>query len=193
FPERLRIPSKAHLPEVTLLGAGVRKVSFLRVKVYSIGFYADLNNPRIKAVSQFTSDMTPEQKIEHVVDNTTCLIRIVPVRTTNFTHLRDAFVRALYQRLSIAQKNQVMFSQEEIYNITTGISSVRTLFPNRTLEKGTPLDIVVTPPMPDNPRALIFRDLGAVMGSWVTTEFVLHYFSEDAPSPPVCFARRHAF
>ena len=60
FPTTLRIPSRFPLPEYTLLGVGVRKVrtlrfsttrwlalkfpkvSFLNVKVYSVGFYADL-------------------------------------------------------------------------------------------------------------------------------------------------------
>lgn len=48
FPTTLRIPSKGALPEFTLIGVGVRFVSFLRIKVYSAAFYADLTDPNLK-------------------------------------------------------------------------------------------------------------------------------------------------
>lgn len=48
FPKTINIPSKIRIPTMTLLGVGVRRVSVLKVKVYSIGFYADLNNPDLK-------------------------------------------------------------------------------------------------------------------------------------------------
>jgi hypothetical protein len=47
FPKILNIPSTIPLPTYTLLGLGVRTVSFLGIKVYSVGFYADLGNPRL--------------------------------------------------------------------------------------------------------------------------------------------------
>lgn len=47
FPNKLRIQSKAPLPTFTLVGVGVRTVSFLGIKVYSVGFYADLDNPKL--------------------------------------------------------------------------------------------------------------------------------------------------
>lgn len=47
FPNTLVIPSKAPLPKFSLVGVGVRTVSFLGIKVYSVGFYADLDNPRL--------------------------------------------------------------------------------------------------------------------------------------------------
>jgi len=48
FPTTLRIPFKDALPEFTLIGIGVRTVSFLKIKVYSAAFYADLSNPNLK-------------------------------------------------------------------------------------------------------------------------------------------------
>jgi hypothetical protein len=48
FPTVLRIPSKGALPPFTLIGLGVRVVSFLKIKVYSVAFYADLSNPNLK-------------------------------------------------------------------------------------------------------------------------------------------------
>jgi Chalcone isomerase like len=51
FPTILRIPSKGTLPEFTLIGVGVRVVSFLKIKVYSVAFYADLSNPNLKVIA----------------------------------------------------------------------------------------------------------------------------------------------
>jgi hypothetical protein len=51
FPTALRIPSKGTLPEFTLIGVGVRVVSFLKIKVYSVAFYADLSNPKLKVIA----------------------------------------------------------------------------------------------------------------------------------------------
>lgn len=48
FPKTLRIPSKTILPPFSLIGVGVRTVSFLKIKVYSVAFYADLTNPNLK-------------------------------------------------------------------------------------------------------------------------------------------------
>jgi hypothetical protein len=48
FPKKLKIVSRVALPEFTLVGCGVRVVSFLGLKVYSVGFYADLSNPKLK-------------------------------------------------------------------------------------------------------------------------------------------------
>lgn len=53
FPTTLQIPSKGALPEFTLLGVGVGVVSFLKIKVYSSAFYADLSNPNLKVAVRF--------------------------------------------------------------------------------------------------------------------------------------------
>lgn len=50
FPKTLRIPSKTILPPFSLIGVGVRTVSFLKIKVYSVAFYADLTNPNLKVL-----------------------------------------------------------------------------------------------------------------------------------------------
>lgn len=49
FPKTMRIRSKVPLPDFSLLGVGVRTVSFLGVRVYSVGFYADLTSPNLNA------------------------------------------------------------------------------------------------------------------------------------------------
>jgi Chalcone isomerase like len=57
FPRTMRVPSKVKLPTMTLVGVGVRSVSFLGVKVYSVAFYADLDNPNLN-VSYFDEQST---------------------------------------------------------------------------------------------------------------------------------------
>jgi len=59
FPTTLRIPSKGALPEFTLLGVGVGVVSFLKIKVYSSAFYADLSNPNLKVIVHFEPSLPP--------------------------------------------------------------------------------------------------------------------------------------
>lgn len=47
FPKTLRVPSNIPIPSLTLVGLGVRTVSFINIKVYSVGLYADLNDPNL--------------------------------------------------------------------------------------------------------------------------------------------------
>lgn len=51
FPTTLRVTTKVKTPLLSLVGVGVRTVSFLGLKVYSVAFYADLNNPELKVFS----------------------------------------------------------------------------------------------------------------------------------------------
>jgi hypothetical protein len=80
FPTTLRITSKVPLPLFSLVGVGVRTVSFLGIKVYSVGFYADLNNPNLK----IPKEATPDEKIRHIIRTTACLIRIGAFPLTHF-------------------------------------------------------------------------------------------------------------
>jgi Chalcone isomerase like len=54
FPKSIKMPENIKLPSpLTLVGVGVRTVSFLGIRVYSVGFYADLNNSNLKVSSIF--------------------------------------------------------------------------------------------------------------------------------------------
>ncbi|KAF9459431.1 chalcone-flavanone isomerase-domain-containing protein [Collybia nuda] len=179
FPTIINIPSKTKVPSMTLLGVGVRRVSVLKVKVYSIGFYADLNNPNLKV----PLEMPPEEKIAHIIQNSDCVVRIVPTRTTSYTHLRDAFMRALQARMGLAKQNNTL-SEEGAQAVGSPMRKLKTLFPNTPIIKHTPLDIYIPAPIPGRSRPLIFRDLGAIESDWVATQFALHYI-EGGTSPPL--------
>ena len=59
FPKTMHIPFRVPIPDLSLIGVGVRTVSFLGIKVYSVAFYADLNNPMLQVPSCFSSQFTP--------------------------------------------------------------------------------------------------------------------------------------
>lgn len=93
-------------------------------------------------------------------------------------------MRALQARMVLGRENGTL-SEEEAQEVGSPMRKLKTLFPNSPLGKHTPLDIFLTPPTPGRPRALVFRDLGAIESDWVAIEFVLHYFEGAGPSPPV--------
>jgi hypothetical protein len=107
----------------------------------------------------------------------------VPTRSTSHTHLRDGFVRAVQGRLNAARST---LAPDAALAAHAALRQLQTLFPNTPLAKGTPLDVVLTPPERGSAqRALVFRDLGAVPDAWLPREFVLAYFAGDGISPPV--------
>ncbi|KAE9410729.1 hypothetical protein BT96DRAFT_912203 [Gymnopus androsaceus JB14] len=180
LPKTIKIASKTPLPTLTCLGVGIRTVSILRIQVYSVGFYADLNNPDLK----LEPTMTPDEKIREIVNTCACQVRIVPTRNTSYTHLRDAFIRAIGARLIESRKNGTL-TEEQAVEVAAPIRKLKTLFPNTPLVKHSPLDVLLLPPVPGKPRVLAFRDLGVIENDWVATELMLHYFEGDGLSPPL--------
>lgn len=106
--------------EYTLVGLGLRTVTFLKFEVYVVGFYvatadvAALQNRLIKRVNPIATALVSGEKTElraSLVDPTESqviwdalleegiparsLFRIIPVRDTDFPHLRDGLVRAI--------------------------------------------------------------------------------------------------
>ncbi|GJJ09465.1 hypothetical protein Clacol_003688 [Clathrus columnatus] len=179
FPAVLRIPSRFPLPEYTLLGVGVRKVSFFGIKVYSVAFYADLTKiPPLDALT------TTEEKVTQIIRNTSCVIRIVPTRSTSYSHLRDGFMRALQGRLT-SQKRQHLITDQEENLLVTPMLKFKSLFPSTAIEKHAPLDVISLPPTNSQEARLIIRDLGSVTSTWLAREFILAYFEGEGISPPV--------
>ncbi|ANB12915.1 Aim18p [Sugiyamaella lignohabitans] len=105
FPNSISIDKD----EFQLLGSGVRSVSFF-FQVYAVGIYIakdDIN--KVKQVLSSSVSADPAQIQAALLDDvrsgeliskllaagTRLSIRIVPVRKTDFGHLRDGFVRAI--------------------------------------------------------------------------------------------------
>lgn len=120
FPRRLWIPK--HAPrdaaglmgpgagvgdEYVLVGHGIRTVSFLRIQVYVVGLYVHIDDlpvveqrlqrPPPPLAAQGTP--TPPPSVAAAALALTLpvrsVLRIVPVRNTDWAHLRDGFVRAI--------------------------------------------------------------------------------------------------
>lgn len=111
--------------EYQLVGLGVRTVSFLSIQVYVVGFYvatpdiATMQNHLVKKVNRLATTLVPGEKEElrktlndpvageetwdTMLREVGCrtAIRIVPVRDTDFNHMRDAFVRAVTARSAL--------------------------------------------------------------------------------------------
>lgn len=131
-----------------LLGWGIRKVSFLRMKVYALGLYiAKEDLPLTKQIlgSAFLQnvyegkhpDATQKEALEAgledgktseiLIDNLLTsgvkfTARICPLRNTDLSHLRDGFIRTI--RNSDACK-QMMKEEDTAEHITLGLEQLR--------------------------------------------------------------------
>ncbi|KAK8062793.1 Chalcone-flavanone isomerase [Apiospora hydei] len=108
--------------EYTLVGLGMRTVSFLGIQVYLVGYYvatsdvAALQQRLTREIHPTATTLVPTEKDElrrRLLDpvegdkiwqgllrevKPRSLFRIVPVRDTDFHHLRDGFVRSITAR-----------------------------------------------------------------------------------------------
>lgn len=108
--------------EFTLVGLGVRTVTFLSIQVYMTGFYvatqdiAKLQRYLVKKINPSATTLIPAEKDalrkalrdvaegeetwDTLLREAGCrsIFRIIPVKDTDFPHLRDGFVRAIAAR-----------------------------------------------------------------------------------------------
>ncbi|KAL3951707.1 hypothetical protein ACCO45_013424 [Purpureocillium lilacinum] len=108
--------------EFTLVGLGMRTVTFLGLQVYLVGFYvatqdvARLQHYLVKKINPVATTLIPSEKQDlrkalldategeetwdAILREAGCrsVFRITPVRDTDFHHLRDGFVRAIQAR-----------------------------------------------------------------------------------------------
>jgi hypothetical protein len=148
FPKTIHLPAPSSSSsandddtEYTLLGLGIRTVSFLSVQVYVIGFYiqtsslSTLQRRLIKRVNPLASSLVSTEKTELknllldgeasyelwneiLSDKSIGLktaFRVVPVRNTDFTHLKDGFVRGITARTQVAKSKGDMTFEDETF------------------------------------------------------------------------------
>ncbi|CCC11216.1 hypothetical protein SMACR_03921 [Sordaria macrospora] len=109
--------------EYTLVGFGLRTVTFVGIQVYVVGYYvatadvASLQSALTKKVNPIATTLVPgerDQLRNDLLDHTKgeelwdglladgiparSVFRVIPVRDTDFHHLRDGFVRAIQAR-----------------------------------------------------------------------------------------------
>ncbi|KAL7412645.1 chalcone-flavanone isomerase-domain-containing protein [Mrakia frigida] len=103
-------------PPLSIVGLGVRVVSFLRIQVYSVGFYT--NCRMLGGVKGTEESMTA-----FLHGPTPCVLRIVPTRNTGFDHLRDGFVRSMQARLKLLSKQGKLSDDENEVRLNSTPSS----------------------------------------------------------------------
>ena len=193
-------------PRFRLVGLGVRTVSFLRVKVYVAALYIDEAKLQSRLSQSSPSDgqsKTLEQHIKEMLDDgTSAVIRIVPVRNTDFNHLRDGFIRALQGRLKKAIKQDQIQSDSPLESqFQQAIQQIKESFPRGSVPKGSPLDLIILPTtstkpartslnfeydnqifgqvQPSSAPAYAKSDKGSDAGFTVARELVLAYFADQ--------------
>ncbi|AEO63116.1 uncharacterized protein THITE_108165 [Thermothielavioides terrestris NRRL 8126] len=122
--------------EYTLVGLGLRTVTFVNLQVYVVGFYvatadiAALQDALVKKVNPIATTLVPgerEQLRAALLDPAEgertwdellaagvparSAFRVVPVRDTDFHHLRDGFVRAIQARAPPSAQNDDAFGE----------------------------------------------------------------------------------
>lgn len=153
----------------------MRTVSFLKMKVYSAGFYVDDISLR-KVAHQ------PDSAVDELVDRLLTspagiAVRIVPVRNTDFGHLRDGFTRTLLARQKEARKAGLL-SPEDDERVSEAITEFKGCFPTGSVPKGKELLLV------RSPDGRIFveyegRVLGGTKEPWVGRNMIASYFAKN--------------
>ncbi|KAF2274941.1 uncharacterized protein EI97DRAFT_434847 [Westerdykella ornata] len=146
FPRTIEIPTSSgpggveSKAEYTLLGLGVRKVSFLRVQVYVVGLYvktsslSTLQNHLINTVNPNASALIPGEKddlrqalldanrsneiwesilTQRGANGVEMALRIVPTRGTDFNHLRDGLMRGIMSRTDEVSRRQAELRRQQ--------------------------------------------------------------------------------
>lgn len=143
-PTLILPPSATGDTEYTLVGLGTRSVSFLGINVYVLGYYiatadiAELQARLVKKINPIAStlvstekddlrkkllDVEESEKIwqELLQDGIPArsLVRVVPVRDTDFPHLRDGFMRAIQARTADEKDEEFGEAMREFKRIFT--------------------------------------------------------------------------
>ncbi|KAI1824139.1 chalcone-flavanone isomerase [Xylaria intraflava] len=138
----------------TLVGLGVRTVTFIGIQVYMVGYYiatqdiAAIQSRLIKEINPIATTLVPSEKEalrQALLDpvqgeklwnavlqeiRPRSIFRIVPVRDTDFHHMRDGFVRAITAR---SQVNHAEFGDEAFGTV---MREFKSLFNRGKVPKG---------------------------------------------------------
>lgn len=133
FPEALEVEGE----RFKLVAWGVRTVSFLRVQVYNVGLYVPESQYAVLPTFGLSSvDSDPWPAMIRIYSYP-LLIRIIPVRNTDYAHLRDGLIKSTVARLTKHPEND----QSKVA-VDDSILKFKALFPKGKLKKGEVLTIM---------------------------------------------------
>ncbi|KAI3479137.1 hypothetical protein L1887_58839 [Cichorium endivia] len=134
-------------------------------------FQAARRRPRHQSrLSSVSSNARVIQNVKDLLDDgTAAVIRIVPVRNTDFNHLRDGFIRALQNRLKKAIKDARVADRLPRSSLNSSSLSSRSRTRSRAARspRARPLDLVILPTAVNSkpvPASLNFEYDGQVFG-----------------------------
>lgn len=135
FPQTLNIPGFNNRFE--LVAWGVRTVSFLGIKVYNVGLYIpDEQVSVLPSYAQSNIDANPWAPLIRIYE-CPMVLRIIPVRSTDYAHLRDGFVRSTLTRMKMEGEDE-----QRIRTRDDAVTQFKSLFPRQKMKKGEVLTIV---------------------------------------------------
>ncbi|GAA5922437.1 Aim18p [Sporobolomyces koalae] len=204
FPSTLVSPEGVRLQ---LVGTGVRTVSFLSIRVYSVGFYVSerelaaakagtlqgwqgytperLIAPHTISSQERATVPTGEALIDSLLEKADAAVVIVPLRNTSLPHLRDGFSRALVARMKVPA---VAAAFDEHASERTGAALVefKSFFPNGNLAKGAPMELYYSAvnrsvqfQIRETPTAAP-TVLGTLRDGLLSQQLMVSYFSDTA-------------
>ncbi|BEI83073.1 hypothetical protein CcaverHIS002_0309410 [Cutaneotrichosporon cavernicola] len=183
----------ASAPALALVGVGVRTVSFLYMKVYSAGFYVDdytlKRLPSLPGWKGYTpaelQGPEAETLIQSMLDAPAAVaVNVIPVRNTDFAHLRDGLTRTLVGRMKMG-RHRGEITPEDDARLTDAMQEFKAVFPGGSVPKGNSLTLVRAA---DGNLSVEYqgRVLGKVANQWIANNLIMAYFNTAAPiSPPL--------
>ena len=129
-----------------LVGFGVRTVTFLGFHVYVAGLYVAEDALEASRKPLASGDVDLEKQLQDWLEaGVPCAIRIMPVRSTDFAHLRDGLVRAINVRAKHARAlpDTYDMSDEVEKSLSRNVHDLKSLFPRTKVHRGHALDLVV--------------------------------------------------
>lgn len=134
--------------ELALVGLGVRRVTFLGINVYVAGLYVE--RAAAEAAARAHAACAPDaraidlerQVAEWLAGGAHVGIRIVPVRATDFAHLRDGLVRAVNVRARAAIAGDEAAEAAGARALSAGVHALKGLFPRTRVARGSALDLI---------------------------------------------------
>ncbi|WFD43785.1 hypothetical protein MPSI1_002449 [Malassezia psittaci] len=148
LPEMITVDCNGKKEPLHLVGLGVRAVTFLRMYVYVAGLYVG-EQAKLPHTSNSPAESNSNQLetvVKHWVESgVPCAVRIMPVRGTDFAHLRDGLVRAVNARVKEARKadQEYTWPKEAEVILDENLRDMKQLFPRTSVPKGHALDLIV--------------------------------------------------
>ncbi|KAI5965153.1 AIM18 [Candida pseudojiufengensis] len=193
FPKNLK-KSSFITQDYTLLGHGVRSVTFISFKVYGIAIYIansdlsktqkilkeyELNNPDPEHKS-LNNPKESDQIIESLLNhNIRFLIRLSPVRNTDFNHLKDGLIKSI-----LAFPNSKNLKSE----LNPGLEELRNVF-SKTRGSVPKDDLLVMEILKNGELAITYlnqkkdkvKELGVVENPLIGKILMQQYLSSKKP------------